>query len=258
MLLAIDAGNTSIHIGLFSDAVLLDRLKIPTRPLRTVPEYRDVIEAFLAKQSAEKPLRGVILSSVVTELQGILNLTVKGLSAHEPWNVSVSLNTGLRFVVESPDELGADRVANAVAARDIFGEPVLVVDFGTATTLSVIKDDTFAGGAILPGIEPMATSLHGNTSKLPLLDVNLLTDRHLPPAAVGKDTTKCIVSGIIYGTIGGVERLIAEMERELGCAFKVVLTGGNANLLSSFMRRDFFLEPDLTLHGLRLIFERNA
>jgi type III pantothenate kinase len=257
MLLAIDAGNTSIHIGLFADAILQDSLKIPTRPLRTTLDYRAVIEAFLAKQAAEKPLRGVIISSVVSELQDVLNNAVRGLSAHEPWNVSAALDTGLRFVVERPYELGADRVANAVAARDIFGEPALVVDFGTATTLSVVKDDRFVGGAILPGIAPMADSLHRNTSKLPHVDVNLLTSR-LPLVAIGKNTTKCIVSGIIYGTVGGVERLIAEMEREQGCTFKVVLTGGNSDLLSSFIQRDFFLEPDLTLHGLRLIFERNA
>ncbi|HAM53132.1 MAG TPA: hypothetical protein DCP92_21450 [Nitrospiraceae bacterium] len=258
MLLALDIGNSSIHIGLFSGTVLQGRLKIPTHPLRNAHEYRDVIGAFLAKHNVEKPLRGIIISSVVAELQDVLNHIAKGLSAREPVNVSASLNTGLHFFVEKPDELGADRVANAVAARDIFGEPALVVDFGTATTLSAIKDGGFVGGAIFPGVVPMVESLSRTTSKLPRLDVNLLASRQSPLAATGKDTTKCIISGIIYGTVGGAERLIREMERELGCAFKVVITGGNAAFLSGFIQQDFSLEPDLTLHGLRLIFERNA
>lgn len=204
-------------------------------------------------------MEGAIISSVVPELEGLLLSGLRKLTSEAPLVVSSSLNTGLSFGVERPDEIGSDRIANAVAAIEMAGDPVLVADFGTATTITVVKESDFRGGAILPGLGLMAEGLHKGTSKLPLVEIDReIRDSRPFPAPVGKDTKKSIVSGIIYGTAGGVERLIGEIEKEEGCAYKVILTGGYADTLARFFLRECRLEPDLTLRGLRLLYERNS
>lgn len=256
MLLAIDIGNSSISIGIFVAADLLRKLKMPTHPKKTADVYKNKIKDFLSKNSIEIPLRGVIISSVVPELTEVFHTAVKGLSTKKPMTLTISLNTGLNFGVERPEDIGSDRIANVVAAREIFGSPVLVVDFGTATTISACKNGTFLGGAILPGLKLMSGALHRGTSKLPLVDVVSETGEfHIP--AVGKNTTMNIISGIIYGTVGAVERLIYEMEGEEDCRFKIVITGGYSDRVARFLRREFTMAPELTLQGLRLIYKRN-
>jgi len=263
VLLAVDIGNSFITIGLFSDAILRGRLKIPVRPRRPYRAYESEIKEFLLpfRQSPRrpKPLAGVALSSVVPELSGLISKAVANLSNSDPLMITASMNTGLRFDLSKPFDVGTDRIANAVAAYNLLGSPVIAVDFGSATTLSAVKDDTFIGGSILPGISLMAEALHGGTALLPPLDIS--PDRisgERRPSAVGKDTPSCMVSGIIYGTAGAVERLVTEMEHEASCNFKVVITGGNAGIMARFLRRGFRMEPDLTLSGLRLIYERNT
>ncbi|GAB4415007.1 MAG: type III pantothenate kinase [Thermodesulfovibrionales bacterium] len=258
LLLAIDIGNSSINIGFFSGSDILGRLKIPARPVMAIEEYRSEIDVLLSKKAIEKPLNGVIISSVVPEVTGILKGSVRELSLREPMILNTSLNTGLSFDVDRPDEIGSDRIADVVAAREKFGDPVVVIDFGTATTISACKNGKFLGGSILPGLGLMADALHRKTSRLPQVDIGseLVGQRDIP--AIGRDTNKCIISGIIYGTAGAVERLTAEMEMEKECDFRVVITGGYSGLIARLLKRDFYLEPDLTLNGLRLIYERNA
>lgn len=259
MLLVIDIGNSSITTGIFSAHRLLGRFDIPTRALHDPDRYKSEIEAFLAREKAEKPLDGVIISSVVPELTDTLACSVREMSTGEPLTVSHSLSSGLTVDLERPEEIGSDRIANAVAALEALGSPVAVVDFGTATTISVVRDSRFLGGAILPGIRLMGEALHGGTAKLPSVDfagktVGLVSS----VTALGKSTTACMISGMIYGTAGAVERIIRGIETEEGCGFKVMATGGNASLVVRYMERECFLDPDLTLRGLRLIYERNA
>jgi len=255
LLVAIDIGNSSINIGLFSGPVILWKLKLPTYPLRTAEAYRGEIDALLSKIASGEAPAGVIISSVVPEVTGIVREAVRELSPKEPLLLNASLDTGLSFDLYSPEEIGSDRIADVVAAREGIGEPVGVIDFGTATTVSVCKDGIFLGGAILPGIGLMADALHRGTARLPLVEIDRQpVDVH----AVGRDTNKCIISGIIYGTAGAVERLVTEIEREMGCTFRIAITGGYCYIMAGLIRRDFNLEPDLTLKGLRLIYERNA
>jgi len=255
MLLAIDIGNSSINVGFF-EAGLLRKLKIPTHPMRPDNVYMNKIHDFLLKNHREIALRGAIISSVVPDLTEKVYNAVRDLGAEHPVIVSTSLPTGLTFGVERPEEIGSDRIANMVAASEMFGSPVIVVDFGTATTISAVKEREFIGGAILPGIKLMSSSLRKGTAKLPL--VNTFSENpEIPLRAMGKNTIMNILSGIIYGTAGAVERLVREMEQGESCRFKVVITGGNSLIMRSFLSREIFVDPDLTLKGLRFIFERN-
>ncbi len=254
MLLVLDIGNSSINMGLFTKKNLVAKLKIPSRPQKESNYYRNKVKVFLSKNSIEMPLRGVIISSVVPGLTGVLNNAVKGLSRRLPIVVTASLKTGLKLDVESPGDLGTDRISNAVAAREIFGSPVLVTDFGTATTISVVKGRRFVGGAILPGLRLMSDALGRGTAKLPSLDINAET---LVPA-LGKNTVMCIMSGILHGMAGATERIIDEIETEENCKFRTVITGGHCDTMTHFLRKEHCSEPDLTLKGLSLIYERNA
>jgi len=257
MLLAIDIGNSSINIGFFKGADLLTTLKIPSHPKRKDMVYKDRIHDLLSKGRREIALKGAIISSVVPSLTERVYNAVSDLGARDPIVVNASLHTGLTFGVENPEEIGSDRIANMVAASELFSSPVLVVDFGTATTISALKEREFLGGAILPGIKLMSSSLKKGTGKLPQVDM-VSGDREIPLHAMGKNTIMCILSGIIYGTAGAVERLIHEMEQGESCRFKVVITGGNSFIMRSFLSRKFSLDPDLALKGLRLIYERNV
>lgn len=260
MLLAVDIGNSSINIGLFSGKRLLKKSKIPSYPIMTEEEYAEEVIIFSSitqVDATSKHLDAGIISSVVPEITDILYRSMARLSKKIPLILDSSLNTGIVFDVPQPLEIGADRIANVVAAQEIAGPSVIVVDFGTATTISVIKNGVFTGGSIMPGIDLMCKSLHSGTSKLPLVNMSELVTEGLNLHAIGKDTTICIISGIIYGTAGGVERLISEME-EAERPFRLVVTGGNAGLIRRFLKKDYIFEPNLTLHGLRLIHERNT
>ncbi len=257
-LLAIDIGNSSINMGIFGGKRLLAKFNIPTHPEKTGVFYKKKILSFLSKNGIATPLGGVILSSVVPERSKIVRSAAKELSVRKPVSATFSMGTGLSFDIKRPDELGADRIANVTAAFEIFGVPVVVVDFGTATTVSAVKDGRFLGGAILPGLRLMDEALYRGASKLPLVDIGSLKAGEIAVPAMGKNTTGCIISGIIYGTAGAVERLIQEMETAEGCRFKVVITGGYAGTMAHFLKRRCYLDPDLTLKGLRFLYERNV
>ncbi len=259
MLLVIDIGNSSITTGIFAGRSLLYRLAFPTGAKPDPGRYRREIETALGREREETPLEGVIISSVVPELTNTLARSVRGMSAGEPLIVTHSLDTGLTFDLERPEEIGSDRIANAVAALDAVGSPVVAVDFGTATTISAARDGRFIGGAILPGIRLMAEGLHRGTAKLPAVDLAEGKEGLFSPvAALGKSTTACIISGMIYGTAGAVEGIIRGIEREEGSVFRVAATGGYSATVVRYMERECLLDPDLTLRGLRLIYERNA
>jgi type III pantothenate kinase len=257
MLLAVDIGNSSINMGIFAKKVLMAKVKVSSQPGKPSNLYRNNVKAFLKKNSIEMPLEGVIISSVVKELTGIFNNSLKDLSHGKPMIVDASLKTGLVFDVEKPEEIGSDRISNVVAAMEMFGSPVAVIDFGTATTVSAVKGRRFIGGSILPGIELMGEALHTGTSRLPRINMRDMGEG-FRARAVGKDTAKCIISGVLYGTAGAVKRILEEMEKEEDCRFKTVTTGGHSAVMDHFLKRKHYMDSDLTLKGLRSIYERNV
>src|SRR4030042_4685332 len=220
MLIAIDIGNSLINIGFFLDSGLIVQ-KIDTLPSLSADGYLALLNRFIKEKNIYKIPEGIIISSVVPDYTGILKKTLAGLVSIEPLIVSCKINTGLRFNIPHREKLGSDRIANAVAAYELYNCPVAAVDFGTATTISVVgKNATYIGGTITPGIRLMNESLAEGTSTLSEIILKL------PESALGTDTTGCIQSGLFYGSAGAVERLLHEIEKEAGLKLKVVLTGG--------------------------------
>lgn len=251
MLIALDIGNSLINIGIFIGKSLFVK-KLDTHPLKAPGKYASIMRDFLSEISVERTASGVIISSVVAGHTEVLAEACKRLMPEDLLILSPEIKTGLVFDIPRPEELGSDRIANAVAAYELCKGPMAVIDFGTATTISVVgKDANYIGGAIMPGLGLMNESLAKDTSKLS--EVTLSP----PGSALGTDTTGCIQSGVFYGTAGAVERLLQEIEREVGFGLKVVVTGGYGSMVSKFLTREHSLRPNLTLEGLKIIFMRN-
>jgi len=251
MLIALDIGNSLINIGIFTGKSLFVK-KLDTHPLKTPGKYASIMRDFLSEISVERTASGVIISSVVADHTEVLAEACNRLMPEDLLILSPEIKTGLVFDIPRPEKLGSDRIANAVAAYELCRGPMAVIDFGTATTISVVgKDANYIGGAIMPGLGLMNESLAKGTSKLS--EVTLSP----PGSALGTDTTGCIQSGVFYGTAGAVERLLQEIEKEVGFGLKVVVTGGYGGMVSKFLTREHSLRPNLTLEGLKIIFMRN-
>ncbi|MBZ0155782.1 MAG: type III pantothenate kinase [Alphaproteobacteria bacterium] len=257
MLLGIDIGNTTIGLGLFPEpegGTELFVRKIPSHPARPAEYYKREIIALLGQggiSTAPSVINqgDAILSSVVPPLTRPVLKAARELTGRKPLIVSHALQGGLLFEVKHPDQVGADRIATAVAGAHRYNRPVAVGDFGTATTITVVGPRLrFLGGAIMPGLHLMQHALFSRTAQLP----SVVLDR--AQGALGKDTRSAIASGILYGTAGGVESLVKSMEKELAFKVQLVLTGGYASLLSSFIRRKHEVVPHLLFEGLRLIY----
>jgi len=251
MLIALDIGNSSINIGFFTESGLFVQ-KIDTHPLLAPLKYSSLLNRFIKEKDIDKRPEGIIISSVVPGHTGALRKALKNLISAEPLIMGPDVATGMKFRIPNPEELGPDRIANAVAAYEFYKRPAAAVDFGTATTISVVGEDAeYIGGVIMPGILLMNTALASGTSKLSKVPVKL------PDAALGTDTTKCIQAGLFYGTAGAVERLLIEIEKESGLRLEVVVTGGYSRLLSKFLKKKHDVRPHLTLEGLKMIYARN-
>jgi len=259
MLIAVDIGNSNIGFGLFPDPLSGESLyvgKVITHPARTSGFYKKIV-AQLIKDSLDGNMPrsiSAVVASVVPARNTMMNKALAAFCKKRPLYVSAGINSGLTLGVREPFKLGADRIANAVAGISCNkGRPTAVVDFGTATTITVVgKKSTLLGGAILPGISVMLEALNSGTAKLPLVSTDALEK------ALGQDTASSIISGIIYGTAGAVEKLIIMMEKELNFKLQLVLTGGNAPFVSSFIDRSFIHRPNMTFEGLRLIYLMNT
>lgn len=248
MLLAIDIGNTSISFGLFEGGELRS-FKVNSRPGKTAEEYAKTIKGILMGKTPE----GVVICSVVPAITQAVALGAKAAAGKAPLVADHNSRHGLKLAVKNPEEVGMDRIAESAAAAEMFEPPVAVVDFGTATTVSFVGEgNVYEGGAILPGLSLMGISLASGTAKLPEVE-----PEH-PGSALGRDTVGSILSGIIYGTAGAVERIIAEVEALEGRTYKVVITGGAHEKVLPALKRAENVEPALTLKGLRLIFERTV
>jgi type III pantothenate kinase len=253
MLLAIDVGNTQTVVGLFNGAELADHWRIATDAHRTSDELALMIQQFLGFHgfSFDDAVTGVAVSSVVPRVTAELRQMTQRYFGLPALVVEPGVRTGMPILYDNPKEVGADRIANAVGAFDMFGGPVLVVDFGTATTVEAISENgEYLGGAIFPGVEISLDALFERAAGL--RRVELAEPKHV----IGKSTNESIQSGAIYGFAAEVDGLVDRFAAELGhCT--VVATGGLAVTILPHLRTVQHYEPWLTLHGLRLIFERN-
>lgn len=256
MLLAIDVGNTQTQLGVFRDDKLIHEWRASTNPSRTADELALMFGQFLslADLSFSRQITGVVLASVVPRSAQELRDMTESYFGFSPVVVEPGVKTGLAILTDNPREVGADRIANAVAARDMFpGEPVVVVDFGTAITVDALSArGEYLGGSIAPGIETAASALFQSTAQI--ARVQLVA----PEAAIGKTTVTSVQSGTIFGTAGLVDGLVRRVVAEIGGSARIVATGGLAATVVEHCETLDSVEPLLTLIGLRLIYERNT
>ncbi len=253
MLIAADIGNTSITIGYFRDSGLTVQ-RIPTHPLRDANYYRQMLLTYMEEKTMAKSAHGGIISSVVPGHTGVLREVLAALSGKDRADIMVvsSAMASIGFRIPEPELLGPDRIANAEAASALINRPVAVIDFGSATTITVVdRQGFYIGGSIMPGVGLMNEALQTKTAKLGKVELAR------PGSALGRDTTGCILAGLLIGTAGAVERIIEQMEAETGLIFSRLLTGGYCSLIEPFIRRPHIVRPDLTLEGLKILYEKN-
>jgi type III pantothenate kinase len=253
MLLTIDIGNTNIKIGVYQDERLTAHWRVTTERHRLADEYLVLLHNLFDLGGIDpREIDGCAISCVVPPLTGEFRTLCRTYFRVEPLMVNATTPTGLRYNVDAPAELGADRIANSLAAFRRYGGPVIVLAFGTATTFDVITaDGEYIGGAIAPGIGISADALFRLAAKL--YQVELVR----PPSVIGKNTIHHMQSGVILGYAGLVEGLVHRMQAELGTSCPVVATGGLAELIAAETEAITTVEPYLTLEGLRLIYEMN-
>ncbi|MGI8425426.1 MAG: type III pantothenate kinase [Actinomycetota bacterium] len=254
MLLVIDAGNSQTHIGIFDGEKLLAQWRISTEPRRTADELALAIQQFLSFEdlSFSNDVTGVAIASVVPPVTVALEQMVTKYFAFQPVIVGPGTRSGLPILTDNPKEVGADRVVNSLAAFSLFGGPLVVVDFGTATTFDAISQaGEYLGGAICPGIQVSAAALWNAAALLPR--VELVS----PKSIIGKSTTESLRAGVVLGAAAMVDGMASRMQAELPGA-RTVATGGLAALVVSHCKTEITCEPTLTLTGLRILHERNT
>lgn len=254
MLLTIDVGNTNITLGVFKEEKLLGTFRMTTKLPRTSDEYGFEICGILEHRGIEaKDINAVIVASVVPDIMHSLTSGVIKYLEVRPLVVSAGTKTGIRIVTENPKEIGPDRIVDAVAGYEKFGGPVIVVDFGTATTYDLIgSNGTFEAGITAPGIRTAARSLWGDAAMLPAIEIKK------PKSILAKETISSMQAGLVYGAIGQTEYIIRKIKEESGYAdVKVVATGGLGKIIAQETDTIDAYDPDLTLEGLRLIYNKN-
>lgn len=252
MLLAIDIGNTQTVIGVFDGADLRYMWRVATNKAETSDELRLKAKPLLESEGVPvADIDGSIVASVVPALTSAWKRALAAMLGEEPLICSADTAAGLfQASYDNPSEIGADRVADAVAARILYGAPVIVVDFGTATNLEVIDaQGLFVGGIIAPGLETSAAALFSHATKLPTIE---LVD---PGTPIGKNTVHAMQSGIVYGEADRVDGFVRRVFDELGYEAPVVATGGLATTMAPLCKTVTHVSPELTLEGLRFIYE---
>ncbi len=253
MLLAIDIGNTNIVLGVFDGKRLVANWRVGTKIQLTPDEYAVILkDLFNFARLDFKQIDGVITSTVVPPLLPVMTEMSKKYFDIDLMIVTHEIKAGIKIRYDNPKEVGADRIVNAAAAYKLYGGPVIIVDFGTATTFcAVTRDGEYLGGAIAPGIKISAEALFQRAAKLPWVELTK------PRSVIGTDTVSAMQAGIIYGSAGLVDGIVERMKKELSIDAKVVATGGLAELVAPETRSIQEIKPHLTLEGLRLLYEIN-
>jgi type III pantothenate kinase len=253
MLLAADVGNTHTVLGLFKGEELVADWRVATRHDMTCDELGVLWRSLLTQADlARRALEGMIVSSVVPDLDGAIALTGRKYFDQQPLFVGPGIKTGLPILYENPHEVGADRIVNAVAAKERYGAPVVVLDFGTGTTFDLVSPNgEYMGGIIAPGLGVSAEALFSKAARLPRVEVRR------PESVIGRNTEESLRAGLYYGYLSMVEGLIARITESLDQPTPVVATGGLAGVFADDLKVLHAVDPGLTLEGLRLIWDRN-
>ena len=252
MLLVIDIGNSSIHMGVFDGEALKGEWRITTAPHKTSDEYGMIVREFLRiNRLDDRKVDGVALCSVVPLLTGVFCEAAEKYFSSRPFVVDYKTPTGLTLLYDPPRDVGADRIVNAVAAHHRFKEMVIIVDFGTATTFDVVSArQEYLGGIIAPGVMVSAEGLFARAAKLSTVEL-------VPPKRViGQDTVGSVQSGIIYGYASMVDGMIERIREDLKGSIRALATGGQAQVIVPHCKELSDIQPNLTLEGLRILFSR--
>jgi type III pantothenate kinase len=254
MLLAIDIGNTNIKYGVFKDKNLICSFRVSSRLLRTADEYGSVLVGLLSDSGIKKTdIDGIIVSSVIPALNYTIVHMCKYFFGVDPIMVGPGVKTGLNIKADNPREVGADIIVNSVSAFTKYGGPVIVIDFGTATTFDVISEKCeLIGVVIAPGIKTSLEGLATKTAQLPMIELES------PKTVIGKNTKHCMQSGMIFGFSGLVENIIKKIKKELGLQeIRVIATGGLGEIIAKEVKLIERVDRTLTLDGLKTIYDLN-
>ncbi|WP_078543185.1 type III pantothenate kinase [Litchfieldia alkalitelluris] len=253
MIFVLDVGNTNTVLGVYENNELKHHWRIETSRSKTEDEYGMVIKSLLEHVHLSfKDIKGVIISSVVPPIMFALERMCDKYFHVKPMIVGPGIKTGLNIKYDNPKEVGADRIVNAVAGIHLYGSPLIIVDFGTATTYCYINEQgQYMGGAIAPGIGISTEALYSRASKLPRIEIAR------PDHVIGKNTVSAMQSGILFGYVGQVEGIVNRIKSQAKEEPKVIATGGLATLIAKESNVIDIIEPFLTLKGLQLIYERN-
>jgi type III pantothenate kinase len=253
MLLAVDIGNTNVTFGVFEGEKIRTTWRMSTAIHRMPDEYANTMLSLMERQGlSASQIKDVVICSVVPPLLIIFEEVCRKYLKKNPLIVEAGVKTGVRIDMDNPREVGPDRIVNAVAAHQLYGGPVIVIDLGTATTVDVVnKQGDYIGGAIAPGIAISTEALFTRTAVLPRIELAL------PKKAIGRNTVAAMQSGVVFGYLGLIEGLVGRIQAELDTPAKVVAAGGFAEMLAQATKVIDIVNSDLTLVGLRLIYNMN-
>ncbi len=253
MILTIDMGNSNIVIGGIDDSQTYFVERVTTNRGKTDLEYAVNIKSILEIHNVSvSSIEGAILSSVVPPLNNTILSAVEKICGFRPMLVGSGMKTGLNIIMDNPKTVGSDMIVDAVAAIRDYPCPIIIIDMGTATTMSVIdRSGNYIGGVILPGLKVSLDSLSGKTAQLPYISLET------PGKVIGKNTIDCMRSGIMYGNAAMLDGLIDRMEEEIGEKATIIATGGLARLVTPLCHHSIDFEEDLLLKGLLILYEKN-
>lgn len=249
MIFAADIGNTTVGIGLIENGRIITSEKIITDISEIDIDYHEKITRMLRSRGIKK-IDGAVISSVVPLMTGIIRGVALSEYGIEPLIVSHKTAAGIKILTDEPEKVGSDRIADAVGAAREYGAPLIIIDMGTATTISVVNEKReFIGGMIFPGVSTALASLIKNTAQLPQIKLS-----SPPETLIGKNTVDAIESGVIYGTASCIDDICGRLSEEIGLDPKIVATGGNAGKIVPYCRSDIILDKYLLFKGLETIY----
>ena len=253
MILAIDIGNTNIVLGCIEGERILREARMATDLIKTSDQYCAELKVMLDLLEVDrKAIEGSIISSVVPPVLNSFKTAVIKLTGKVPLVVGPGIKTGINILLDNPAMAGGDLIVGAVAALAEYKPPLLVVDMGTATTITAIDEKgNFLGGSIFPGVKISAEALSGKTAQLPAISLEA------PKKAIGRNTIDCMRSGVMMGHAAMVDGMVERMEAELGGPVSVIATGGIARFVLPMCKREIIYDKDLLLKGLRILYENN-